>query len=142
MPTELSHFILLIAQDKLNICSHVINTGIKFKKMFLVHSWRSAKEILKNENIDVIVTDLDLPDTNANEIIDNLEKIDIIKIVVLSDNRVYPEKLKKVVDDFIFYGDCNEISIRKSIMNINKLRRAKVLKNRIKQNLEMVPNKI
>lgn len=142
MPTELSHFILLIAQDKLNICSHVINTGIKFKKMFLVHSWRSAKEILKNENIDVIVIDLDLPDTNANEIIDNLEKIDIIKIVVLSDNRVYPEKLKKVVDDFIFYGDCNEISIRKSIMNINQLRRAKVLKNRIKQNLEMVPNKI
>lgn len=142
MPTELSHFILLIAQDKLNICSHVINTGIKFKKMFLVHSWCSAKEILENENIDVIVTDLDLPDTNANEIIDNLEKIDIIKIVVLSDNRTYPEKLKKVVDDFIFYGDCNEIAIRKCIININKLRRAKVLKNRIKQNLEMVPNKI
>lgn len=142
MPTELSHFILLIAQDKLNICSHVINTGIKFKKMFLVHSWCSAKEILENENIDVIVTDLDLPDTNANEIIDNLEKIDIIKIVVLSDNRTYPEKLKKVVDDFIFYGDCNEIAIRKSIININKLRRAKVLKNRIKQNLETVPNKI
>lgn len=142
MPTELSHFILLIAQDKLDICSHVVNTGIKFKKMFLVHSWHSAEEILKTENIDVIITDLHLPDIDEKTIIKQLSEIDIIKIVVLSDRTDYSEELKNVMDDFIFYGDCNEITIRKSIINVNKIRRARVLKNRIKQNLEMVPNKI
>jgi DNA-binding NtrC family response regulator len=110
--------------------------------MFLVHSWCSAKEILKTENIDVIITDLNLPDIDEKNIVKELSKIDIIKIVVLSENTKYSEELKSVVDDFIFYGDCNEITIRKSIINVNKIKRTRVLKNRIKQNLEMVPNKI
>lgn len=142
MPTELFHFILLIVQDKLDIAGYVENSGVKFKKMFLFHSWKSAKELLSKEKIDILITDLNLPDVKPEEIIDDLKNIDIIKIAIITDKINSFEKLKDVVDDFIYYGDCNELSIKKSIVNINKIRRAKLLKNRIKQNLAMVPQKI
>jgi len=142
MPTELSYFILLIAQEKLDVYGYVEESGLKFKKIYLVHSWNKASEILHKELIDVLITDLDLPDATEDEIIKQLKEIDIIKIAILTNNKQHSEKLKDVVDDFIYYGDCNEITIRKSILNVNKIRRAKTLKNRIKRNLAMVPDKI
>jgi len=142
MPTELSYFILLIAQEKLDVYGYVEESVMKFKKIYLVHSWNKASEILHKELIDVLITDLDLPDATEDEIIKQLKEIDIIKIAILTNNKQHSEKLKDVVDDFIYYGDCNEITIRKSILNVNKIRRAKTLKNRIKRNLAMVPDKI
>lgn len=141
MPTKLFDYILLIAEEHQKISDNV-NDEIFFKKIFLVNSWNEAEKILKNEKIDVIITDLSLVDINEETLLEKLKDINIVKIVVINNKHHNLDLIKEFVDDFIHCEDLNEENIKKAIINALRIKSINKLKHKIKNTLATIPNKI
>ncbi len=82
---------ILYIEDEENIKENIKKTLLIFcENVFDVENISSAKEILNNNRIDIIISDINLPDSSGIDFVKELRKIDkTIPVIILS---AYTEK--------------------------------------------------
>lgn len=116
----------LIADDNLTYIKQFINNiTSKIKSIQVSHICTDGKEILeiiKQNNFDLIFLDLQMPNINGIQIIEEIKKIDFIKIpkiIIISGDisLINYAKVGNVVCDIIQKNKDNEV-VYKKVMNI------------------------
>ncbi len=141
------HVLLLVEDDD----NDIIITTRKLKKimddksLLVVKSLQEAKEIINKNTIDLVLLDLNLPDSNGINTLTELKKFYsgiIIILTSIDDEAVGLQAMELGADDFINKSDLTEKNLYKSI-NYSLIRKSlhKNLKN-IHENINKLEEKI
>jgi YesN/AraC family two-component response regulator len=90
---------LLFVDDDLSICEGINNLLERyFKKIYIATDADSAIDIYKNNKVDIVVSDVTMPDKNGFEMAEEIYEYDSnLKIVFISghNEKYYIENMKK-----------------------------------------------
>lgn len=97
---------VLVAEDNetaLKYISEII--GRFFEKVYIARDGEEAFEIFKNNHIDIIITDINMPKKNGIELIEDIrkcnEKVKIIIISAYNEDEYFQKAIEENVDGYI-----------------------------------------
>lgn len=101
-------FNILVVEDNINQCKNLVNlisqTNYNIKLYHMAFSGKEALEVIISEKIDFIILDLNLPDMSGVDIIEKLEKEELIRykncILVISGQE---EMISKICNSSYVY---------------------------------------
>ena len=121
------NYTVLIAEDNqtaLRYISEII--GRFFEKVYTAKDGEEAFEIFKNNDIDIIITDINMPKKNGLELIDDVRKCDEeVKIIIISaynEDEYFQKAIEENVDGYIIKPvDLNKLLkiLLKTVTNLN-----------------------
>lgn len=84
MPKRLKELTVLYIEDELSVMEEIAEIlEIKVNKLFTAENGQEALEVYYNNNIDIIITDIQMPIMNGLEMIEEIRKKDsLIPIII------------------------------------------------------------
>lgn len=98
MVTKLDISILLLEDDEKIRNSLARTLGIKIANVFEVENPRAALDILKQHKIDLIVSDIEMPEMDGLTFVETLRKSNFQMPVIITSAYTNPEYFKKAID--------------------------------------------
>ena len=102
---------------------------INISKVYTAVSAEKALDVIRTEEIHILLTDINMPKLSGLEMIDEIKKTDSdVDIIVFTgyDNFEYAQKaLRMKVEDF-FLKPVNEITLAQSIFKLTKVRKCRM----------------
>jgi len=90
---------LLIIEDDHKIRSSIARTlKIKIKNIFEAENPRAALEVLKNHKIDLIISDIEMPEMDGLTFVETLRKSNFNMPVIITSAYTSPDYFKKAID--------------------------------------------
>ncbi len=90
---------LLIIEDDHKIRSSIARTlKIKIKNIFEAENPRAALEVLKNHKIDLIISDIEMPEMDGLTFVETLRKSNFTMPVIITSAYTSPDYFKKAID--------------------------------------------
>jgi DNA-binding NtrC family response regulator len=111
---------LLFVDDEMNMLSMIKRNFINSNyKIFLASNAKKALEIIKENEIKVIITDLQMPEMNGIELIERIEKqnSNMIKMVLTGNNQV-PNILATINNGNIFRYIVKPINFKEELFPV------------------------
>jgi diguanylate cyclase (GGDEF)-like protein len=120
---------ILIVEDDVDVLNtlmqFLIRSGFKVKS---ATSAEAAEEILKNEEINMVLTDIKLPGTDGIQLTKNIKKkydLDVIVMTGYSSEYFYEDAIKNGASDLIF----KPIKFNELLLRINRVLKERSLLN-------------
>lgn len=139
--------VLLLVEDDENdviITKRKIGrSSVPIKQILVVGSVKEAEEVLKSQNVDVMILDLNLPDSRGLDTLDSIMKVYngiIIVLTSIDDTLIGIEAISKGADDFLVKSQLNERELGRSIFFSIERRKARQAQLRISENLNKLDN--
>lgn len=90
---------LLLVEDDKKIRESLARTlNIKVREIFQAENPMDAFEILKNNTVDIIVTDIEMPEMDGLTFVESLRKLKLHMPVIITSAFVLPDYFKKAID--------------------------------------------
>ena len=90
---------LLLVEDDKKIRESLARTlNIKVREIFQAENPIDAFEILKNNTVDIIVTDIEMPEMDGLTFVESLRKLKLHMPVIITSAFVLPDYFKKAID--------------------------------------------
>ncbi|MTI58643.1 MAG: response regulator [Firmicutes bacterium] len=141
---DLYYKLLLVDDEKSILNKMCFNTNWKKEgyRSFAATNGKEALDIIKKEDIDILVTDIKMPKLNGMELIEKIRRVDeLLKIIVISGFAEFEYAQKSIK-----YGVSNYIlkpfSSQKLLTVVNDVREALVKEKKNKQSAEDLRNEI
>lgn len=141
---------LLFVDDEINMLSMIKRNFINSNyKIFLASNAKDAIDIIKNNEIKVLITDLQMPEINGIKLIEIIEKnhSSMIKIVLTGNNQV-PNILATINNGNIFRYIVKPINFKEDLIpvleeacklyNINKVKEKLLEENQFGSTIETI----
>jgi response regulator of citrate/malate metabolism len=141
--------VLLLVEDDENdviiIRRKMARSNVTINNLLTATSLKETKEILFKNPVDVIILDLNLPDSNGLNTLDEILKVYsgvIIVFTSIDDSNIGVEAINHGADDFLIKNQTNEKDIWRSIYYSLERRKAKRKVTRIEESLDKLENLI
>lgn len=141
--------VLLLVEDDPNdviiIRRKMARSNVIINNLLMATTLKETKEILLKNSIDVMILDLNLPDSSGLNTLDEILKVySGITIVLTSidDSSIGVEAINHGADDFLIKNQTNEKDIWRSIYYCLERRKARRKVTRIEEGLDKLENLI
>lgn len=141
MEKDTASYRILIVEDSMDdfaYISDLLSKRIAHPTISHANDIKTAKELLKEEQFDIILLDLHLPDGNGQQIVDEIKKsVNLCEVIIFSDATDMNFTLDLIaqgVSDYLFKSELTSWLLYKSIIYAMErkktTRKLKVLKKR------------
>jgi two-component system, cell cycle response regulator len=145
MMKEFAVNILLLVEDSeddiLITQRKVFKSSLKIGEFIVAKSLTEAIEVVKNKQVDVVLLDLNLPETRGIDTIFEFRKVYdgiIIVCTSLEDEMTGIEAIRRGADDYLVKSQMNEFNLTRAVLYARERRRAKLHVQSIKEKLEIL----
>jgi response regulator of citrate/malate metabolism len=139
--------VLLLVEDDENdviiIRRKMARSNVVINNLLTATTLRETKEILLKNSVDVIILDLNLPDSNGLNTLDEVLQIYsgvIIVFTSIDDSNIGVEAINHGADDFLIKNQTDEKDIWRSIYYSMERRKARRKVTRIEEALDKLDN--
>ena len=110
---ELQKLTVLYVEDEQDVMEDIVDIlSLKIDKVIAAHNGKEALELFRNNKIDLIITDIQMPIMNGIEFIKNVRKVDEETPVIITTAFNEIEFLKQIIDLNIYKYITKPIDIR------------------------------
>jgi DNA-binding response OmpR family regulator len=147
MSNEFDIHILLLVEDSdddiIITQRKIYRSSLKIGECIVVKTLQECLNIIKSKEIDVILLDLNLPETQGLDTLLAVRKLYegiVIVLTSIDDEMVGIEAIRKGADDYIVKNALTEYLLTKSVVYARERRKAKQQAAAIQQKLEVLSN--
>jgi DNA-binding response OmpR family regulator len=147
MSNEFDIHVLLLVEDSdddiIITQRKIYRSSLKIGECIVVKTLQECLNTAKNKEIDVILLDLNLPETQGLDTLLAVRKLYegiVIVLTSIDDEMVGVEAIRKGADDYIVKNALTEYLLTKSVVYARERRKAKQQAAVIQQKLEVLSN--
>lgn len=126
---------ILITQRKL------FKSHLKVNEFVVAKSVNDAKQILTNKPVDVVLLDLNMPETRGLDTLDEIRKVYsgvVVVVTSIDDELIGIQAIRHTADDYVVKNNLTEDLLTRSVIYARERRKLKEHMDAIQQKMELL----